>query len=57
MIKKRIVPLLIDLDKFEYLIPHILGVLVDCLKKDDLYSVQDFATTIEPFIVALTKST
>lgn len=38
VIKKRIVPQLLELAKFEYLIPVVLNVVTECLKKTDLYT-------------------
>ncbi|KAL4492043.1 hypothetical protein ABPG72_008464 [Tetrahymena utriculariae] len=55
VIKKRIVPQLIDLSKFEYLIPPILNIVTDCIKQPDLYSTSEFQSDLQPFVVGLTK--
>jgi hypothetical protein len=56
VIKKRIIPKLILLQKFDYLIPGILAIFIDLMNKDDLILKSEFTETIWPSIKALTVS-
>ncbi len=55
IVKKRIIPALVNLLKFDYLIAVVLIVLVEILKKD-LLSAAEFQKTLFSPIKALTQS-